>query len=100
MVRDIQEFAGRSTIYERRTWNMTVDIPADLQSFLDEPLRLGGYVSPEQVMIDALRLLKAERDETLEDIRRGLADAAAGRMQPLAEAFADIRAGLGDANGS
>jgi predicted transcriptional regulator len=36
-------------------------------------------------------LLKAERDESLAGIRQGLADAAAGRVQPLAETFADLR---------
>jgi predicted transcriptional regulator len=37
------------------------------------------------------RRLRSEREETLEGIREGLADAAAGRTQPLAEAFADLR---------
>lgn len=42
-------------------------------------------------MTAAIRLLKTEREDSLAGIRMGLADAAAGRMQLLAEAFADIR---------
>jgi len=46
---------------------MSIEIPADPQPFV------------------------AEREETLEGIRQGLADAAAGRSQSLAEAYADLR---------
>jgi PHD/YefM family antitoxin component YafN of YafNO toxin-antitoxin module len=37
----------------------------------------------------------AEEAEVLEGIRRGLEDVAAGRTQPVADAFADIRRDLG-----
>jgi predicted transcriptional regulator len=70
---------------------MTVEIPSDLQPFVDEQLQLGCFQSVQQLVAEALQLLKAERDESLAGIRRGLADAAAGRVQPLAEAFADLR---------
>jgi Arc/MetJ-type ribon-helix-helix transcriptional regulator len=70
---------------------MSYEIPADLQPFVSEQLELGCFTSEEHVVGEALRLLKAERDETLAGIRQGLADAAAGRMQPLADAFADLR---------
>jgi predicted transcriptional regulator len=45
----------------------------------------------QQVGAEALQLLRAEREESLEGIRQGLADAAAGRTQPLADVFADLR---------
>jgi Arc/MetJ-type ribon-helix-helix transcriptional regulator len=70
---------------------MSIDISADLQSFVNEQLQLGCFPNEPQLVAAALRLLKAERDESLEGIRAGLADAAAGRVQPLAEAFADVR---------
>ena len=70
---------------------MPIDIPAELQSFVREQLQLGCFLNEQQLVTEALKLLKAERDETLEGIRAGLADAAAGRVQPLAETFADIR---------
>jgi Arc/MetJ-type ribon-helix-helix transcriptional regulator len=70
---------------------MTIEIPSDFQPFVREQLQLGCFSTEQQVVTEALRLLKAERDETLEGIRAGLADAAAGRVQPLAEAFGDLR---------
>ena len=70
---------------------MAYEIPADLKSFVDEQIQLGCFSSEQQLVADAVRLLEAERDETLAGIRQGLADAAAGRMQPLAEAFSDLR---------
>lgn len=70
---------------------MTIEIPADLQSFVREQLQVGCYQNEQQLVAEAIRLLKTEREASLAGIRMGLADAAAGRMQPLAEAFADVR---------
>ncbi len=70
---------------------MTIEIPADLQPFVREQLQLGCFHTEQQLVTEALQLLRAEREESLEGVRKGLADAAAGRVQPLAEAFADIR---------
>jgi predicted transcriptional regulator len=74
---------------------MSIEIPVDLQSFVSDQLRSGGFTSEQQVVAEGLRLLKAEREETLAGIRAGLADAAAGRFQPLNEAFADLRREFG-----
>ena len=70
---------------------MSFEIPADLQPFVSEQISLGCFQSEQQLVTEALQLLKAERDESLEGIRKGLADVAAGRVQPLADAFADLR---------
>jgi Arc/MetJ-type ribon-helix-helix transcriptional regulator len=70
---------------------MTVEIPADLQPFVREQLQLGCFPNEQQLVTEALQLLKALREDSLEGIKRGLEDAAAGRVQPLAETFADIR---------
>ena len=70
---------------------MTIEIPAELQPFVREQLQLGCFRSEQQLVTEALQLLKAEREQSLEGVRLGLVDAAAGRMQPLAEAFADVR---------
>jgi Arc/MetJ-type ribon-helix-helix transcriptional regulator len=70
---------------------MTIEIPAELQPFVREQLQLGCFPDEQQLVTEALQLLKAEREESLEGIRMGLADAAAGRVQPLAETFADLR---------
>ncbi len=74
---------------------MAVDIPADLQAFVNQQLQLGCFDSEEQLVAEALRLLKADREESLAGIRAGLADAAAGRVQPLAETFGDLRREFG-----
>jgi len=70
---------------------MSIEIPSDLQPFVTQQLQLGLYQSEQQLVDDAVRLLKAERDVAVEGIRLGLADAAAGRTQPLANAVQDLR---------
>ena len=70
---------------------MTIEIPAHLQPFVSEQLQLGYFKSEQQLVTEALQLLKAERDESVHAIQQGLADAAAGRVQGLAETFADLR---------
>jgi prevent-host-death family protein len=63
-----------------------------------EPLVLTINGKAELVVQDAAsyqRLLDlAEDAKVLEGIRRGLEDVAAGRTQPIADAFADIRRDL------
>jgi Arc/MetJ-type ribon-helix-helix transcriptional regulator len=70
---------------------MTIEIPSDLQPFVRQQLELGCFLNEQQLVTEALQLLRAEREETLEGIRLGLADAAAGRVQPLGDTFADLR---------
>jgi putative addiction module CopG family antidote len=74
---------------------MSFKIPSDLQEFVDEQLKLGCYDSESEIVADGLRLLKAVREETVEGIKAGLEDAAAGRVQPLSEAFAELRREIG-----
>jgi hypothetical protein len=70
---------------------MTIEIPADLQPFVRQQLKLGCFTNEQQLVTEALQLLKAEREQSIEGVRQGLADVAAGRTQPLAEAFAELR---------
>jgi Arc/MetJ-type ribon-helix-helix transcriptional regulator len=70
---------------------MTIEIPADLQPFVRQQLELGCFSNEQQLVTEALQLLKAEREQSIEGVKQGLADAAAGRTQPLADAFADLR---------
>ena len=74
---------------------MSVEIPSDFQPFVQEQLQHGVFKSEQQVVAEALGLLKAEREETLEGIRLGLADAATGRFQSVAETFDDLRREFG-----
>jgi Arc/MetJ-type ribon-helix-helix transcriptional regulator len=70
---------------------MSIEIPADLQPFVRQQLELGCFSNEQQLVTEAIQLLKADREQSVEGIKQGLVDAAAGRSQPLADAFADLR---------
>jgi len=74
---------------------MTPDaISSDLEQFVEAEVASGRYRDRDAVISHGLRLLQQDRDEALEGIRLGLADVAAGRAQPLGEAFDDLRRDL------
>jgi len=83
---------------------MNTHLPADLEQFVQSQVRSGRYSSSEEAITAAVRLLRqqeeAEEARVLEGVRQGLADVRAGRTQPLAEAFADIRRDLNLPRGS
>ena len=70
---------------------MTIENPADLQPFVRQQLELGCFPNEQQLVTEALQLLRDEREQSIEGVKQGLADAAAGRMQPLGEVFAELR---------
>ena len=74
---------------------MNAHISDRWDSFIHTQLQSGRFSSADDVIDEALELLKRreEREKALdlEGIRRGLEDMRAGRTQPLDEAFADIR---------
>ena len=72
---------------------MRVNIPVDLEPFVEEEFATGRYGSREEVLIQALRCLGDERQQAVAGIQQGLDDVAAGRAWPLAVAFADILRG-------
>ena len=72
-----------------------VSLPADMVAFVENEVAEGGYASPNEVIHEALQLLrhdKASKDETLAPLRReintGLAGAAAARCS--AKSVSDI----------
>jgi putative addiction module CopG family antidote len=77
---------------------MTLNLPEDLQRFVQAKVQSGRFGSPDEAITEAVRLLRqreeAEEARALEGIRHGLEDMRASRTQPLAEAFADIRRDL------
>jgi putative addiction module CopG family antidote len=83
---------------------MNAHLPADLEQFVQNKVRSGRFTSSDEAITAAVRLLRqqeeAEEARVLEGIRRGLEDLRAGRTQPLAEAFADIRRDLNRPRGS
>ena len=83
---------------------MNIHLPADLDQFVQVKVLSGRFTSSDEAMAAAVRLLRqqeeAEEARALEGIRQGLDDMRAGRTQPLAEAFADIRRDLNLPQGS
>jgi putative addiction module CopG family antidote len=77
---------------------MIARLPVDLERFVQAKVQSGRFASSDEAIAEAVRLLQrreeAEEARVLEGIRRGLEDMRAGRTQPLAEAFADIRRDL------
>jgi putative addiction module CopG family antidote len=74
---------------------MTIEIPSDLQPFIDQELKAGNYSSEQEIVSEALRMLERERTAAVEGIKAGLADVQAGRVQPLGKAFDELRRELG-----
>jgi Arc/MetJ-type ribon-helix-helix transcriptional regulator len=74
---------------------MPIEIPAALRPFVDQELKSGLYASEQDLVTKALQMLQQERESALTGIKEGLADIEAGRVQPLAEAFANLRRELG-----
>jgi Arc/MetJ-type ribon-helix-helix transcriptional regulator len=69
---------------------MTV-LVGDLEQFVQQEISSGRFPNRESVVAHALRLLQRDRDEAVVGIRLGLDDVAAGRVQPLGDAMADLR---------
>jgi putative addiction module CopG family antidote len=88
----------------KETPYMNTHLPADLEQFVQAKVRSGRFSSSDEAITAAVRLLRqqeeAEEARALEGIRQGLDDMRAGRTQPLAEAFADIRRDLNLPHGS
>lgn len=70
---------------------MQVNIPNDFEPFVEEEFATGRYGSREEVLIQALQWLRDERQQAIVGIQQGLDDVTHGRVQSLADAFADIR---------
>jgi putative addiction module CopG family antidote len=77
---------------------MNTHLPEDLERFLHARVQSGRFASADEANAAAVRLLRKPEDgedaRALEGIRLGLEDMRAGRTQPLADAFADIRRDL------
>ena len=74
---------------------MQIELPPELEPFVEQEFATGRYITREDVVVQALRWLREERQEAVSGIKQGLNDVAAGRTQPVAEAFADIRKEFG-----
>jgi Arc/MetJ-type ribon-helix-helix transcriptional regulator len=66
-------------------------ISQDLEEFVQQEVTSGRFVDRDAVIAHALQLLRRDREETVAGIEAGLADVAAGRIQPLDVAFDELR---------
>ncbi len=70
---------------------MAETISPDLEEFVRREIESGRFPNREAVLAHALRLLQRDREEAVAGMKAGLEDVAAGRVQPLDEAFAELR---------
>jgi antitoxin ParD1/3/4 len=80
---------------------MTLTLTAELERFVREEVRRGAFASSSEYVRDLVReryLQARDRARKLEAIdaalARGIADAEAGRVMPIDEAFKRLRAEL------
>ncbi|MCH8046149.1 MAG: type II toxin-antitoxin system ParD family antitoxin [Planctomycetes bacterium] len=73
---------------------MNYEIPAQLQSLIDQKMSTGQYASQDELLTEALHALD-DYEAAVADIQQGIEDEATGRMRPLDEVNADIRQKLG-----
>jgi predicted transcriptional regulator len=74
---------------------MQIELPPDLEPFVEQEFSTGRYATREEVVVQALCWLREERQAAVSGIKQGLEDVATGRTQPVAEAFAEIRKEFG-----
>lgn len=76
---------------------ISADLGEQLEAFVAKMVTSGRYNSKSEVLREGVRLVQ-ERETRLAALtaalERGLADAEAGRVMPLDEAFAKLRARL------
>ncbi|HEX6986528.1 MAG TPA: type II toxin-antitoxin system ParD family antitoxin [Planctomycetaceae bacterium] len=73
---------------------MSLTLSPETERLLRDVMARGAYDSEDELVRQALRLL-TERDELVEAVSEGLADADAGRARPLRDVDADLRTRYG-----
>jgi antitoxin ParD1/3/4 len=83
----------------------SISLTPDLDDAIQRRIASGRYASQSEVIRAALRVLERDEEERERKlaaldaaIARGIADAEAGRVMPLEDAFARIRQDLGFAD--
>ena len=74
---------------------MAMEMSPDLEEFVEQEVTSGHFDSRSSVIEHALRLMQRDREDAIHGINAGLADEQAGRIQPLDEAFSDLRREFG-----
>jgi predicted transcriptional regulator len=73
---------------------MTYQLPPEIDERVQSQLALGLYSTPAEVLTSALNALE-ERNEDLASIQRGIVDEQTGRVTPLHQFDAQLRAQFG-----
>ena len=74
---------------------MPADISPELEQFVEREIASGHFANRGAVIEHALRLMQRDREEAIVGIKAGLEDIAAGRTQPLDDAFDELRREFG-----
>ena len=69
---------------------MQISIPPELEPFVEQEFATGMYQSREEVVLQAICMLRDERTQALAGIQEGLQDVAAGRVRTIEEVFDDL----------
>jgi len=68
---------------------MTITLSPETQKLLEDRMKYNGFINPDDAVRAALQIMEETEDdrspETLAAIRRGMADAEAGRSVPWDE---------------
>ena len=96
--------AAHATVYTimSNVKKRSISLTPDLDDAIQRRIATGRYASQSEVFRAALRVLERDEEERARKIAaldaaiaRGIADAEAGRVMPLEDAFARIRKELG-----
>jgi len=83
---------------------MSLHLPDDLERFVNEKVRSGRFVSTQEAIAEAVRLLReqeeSEDSRVLDGIRQGLDEMHAGKGRPADEVFDEIRREFGLGTGA
>lgn len=71
------------------------ELSPESEAFVANEIASGNFATAEDVIEHAVRLMQRDREEAVLGIKAGLEDVAAGRIQPLDEAFDDLRKEFG-----
>ncbi len=74
---------------------MQIELPPDLAPFVEQEFSTGRYATREEVIIQAIVWLREERTQAVRGVQEGISDFHAGKVQPLAVAFSDLKQEFG-----
>lgn len=74
---------------------MQIELPPDLEPFVEQEFSTGRYSTREEVIIQAIVWLRDERSQALKGIQEGIRDMYAGKVQSVTDAFSDLKQEFG-----